>query len=326
MPKISIIIPVYNTEKYLDRCLSSVLRSSLKDIEVLIINDGSPDGELCNKYAESDTRVRVIHRSHQGVASSRNEGLRLASAPYIGFVDSDDMVHPQMFEVLHKLMLQHNADIVSCSVLEFADDDTKSYEHLSMRESDSQNVITMTGIDALKKFLISSPITSSAIWDKLYRKDIFNDLQFPDRKVSSDAAVAYKLYHKSNLVVHINTKYYYYAIRANSITNSEFSSANMGKLSTADEVLDFINANYPELIYYAKSFNIVTAMRLAAYFNKQTIDLYPKEYGKIKQILLSRENSRNPLLSHRHRLMLFLFKYYRSGFMALWKRRLKPAS
>jgi len=323
MPQISIIVPVYETEKYLDRCLHSILNGDFNDIEVLLINDGSPNGAACNKYANEDNRVRVVHRKHEGVSASRNIGIHLASAPCIGFVDSDDLIHPKMYSDLHELMQTHKADIVSCGMTEFTESESVSFQSYSLDKKYPLDIIKMDRADALKRFLRSDPITSSVVWGKLYDKRLFDDVTFPIRKVSGDAIVAYKLYHKATHIVHTHSRYYYYAIRRNSITNSGFSLSSMEKLVTSDEIINFIRADYPDLMDHARCFQTVTALRLAAYFDKDTITLHPQEYSEVKEILACPENRGNALLSPRHRSLLFLYNYCKPAFMMAWNHRLK---
>jgi len=321
-PKISIIIPAYNSEKYLEKCIHSILSSSFNDIEILLINDGSHNKEEIDRYETEDNRVKVIHRQHEGVSAARNEGLRLALAPYVSFVDSDDFIHPQMYATLYKLINEQNADIVSCNANELSENTIINQTNIELDDMSKPNLIIMDGCDAVKHFLLSNHITSSTVWGKLYDKKLFEDVRFPKRKVSGDAAVAFKLYIKSKRVVHINAPFYNYVIRKNSITNSGFSKSNMEKLDTSDEILAFSNKNNHDLVDYATSFHIVTAIRLAAYFDKKTIMRYPNEYKKIKDILLSKKKN-TTLLAPRHKILLFLFKYSKPLFRAVWKHRLK---
>ena len=323
-PKISIIIPVYKTEAYLEKCLRSVLEGDFKDVEVILVNDGSPNGHECSKYAEEDPRVKVIHQENKGVAAARNEGLRHATAPYIGFVDSDDWIHPHMYQQLYQLAKEHNADIVSCGMLEYVNDYPKK-KNCKPLGTDAPLEI-MTGTKALKRSLLSHPTAYSVVCDKLFARHLFDEISFPQGRVSGeDAAVTYKLYHRANRVVHTHTAYYAYVIRSQSVTNKMFSVSAMHKLDTAEEAAKYIQIHAPDLNYYAKSFEIITALRLAAYFDKPTQKQYPAEYTKINQILISANNHAKALLPQRHKILLTLYKFCKPAFFAIWRRRLKAA-
>lgn len=321
VPQISIIIPVFETERYLDKCLGSILNSDFVDYEILLIDDGSPNGYECDKFA--DERIRVIHKKNEGVSAARNEGLRLARAPFISFVDSDDFVHPKMFTHLYDLINAHNVDYVSCSSYEIIESETEDVFANDNVDLVSGHITSLNGSDALKMFLLSSPITPSVVWGRLYKRHLFEDVQFPIRKVSGDAAVAFKIHQKAQSIVHSEAKLYCYVIRDNSITNSGFSPITMQKLLTSREIIDSVSKTMPELADYATCFHIVTALRIAAYFDRNNRKVYPNEYKEIRRVLQSTTSKNNALLARRHKLLLFLFFYCNPAFLVLWKRRLK---
>jgi len=324
MPKISIIIPMYKTEAYLEKCLRSVLGGDFKDIEVILVNDGSPSGHECSKYAEEDPRVKVIHQENKGVAAARNEGLRHAAAPYIGFVDSDDWIHPHMYQQLYRLAKEHTADIVSCGMLEYVNGEPKKKNCKPLGTDAPQEI--MNGTKALKRSLLSHPTAYSVVWDKLFARHLFDEISFPEGRVSGeDAAVTYKLYHKANRIVHTHTAYYAYVIRNQSVTNKMFSASAMHKLDTAIEAVEYVNTHVPALSHHAKCFEIITALRLAAYFDKPTQKQYPAEYAKTNQILSNADKHAKALLPRRHKILLMLYKFCKPAFFAVWRRRLKAA-
>ncbi|MDR1913037.1 MAG: glycosyltransferase, partial [Clostridiales bacterium] len=202
--KISIIIPVYRTERYLEKCVQSVLASEFREIEALLIDDGSPDnsGALCDKMAEKDARVRVVHRVNQGLSAARNEGLRRASAPYVSFVDSDDWIHPQMFGELYRLIIEHNAQIASCGFLE-CPDSAEAFVKLPV----TPQVNVLNGMTALSMLLMSRASASHTAWGKLYDRKLFDGVEYPVGRMYEDAATTYKLYYKCGKAVHIKAPY-----------------------------------------------------------------------------------------------------------------------
>ena len=131
MPKVSIIVPVYNTEKYLHRCIDSILRQTLTDIEVILVDDGSFDssGKICEEYARKDSRLRVIHQKNAGVAVARNTGLDIASGDYIAFVDSDDYIEPNMYQSMMQVANQYDCDVVLCDCVKEHGNQTEVYTH-----------------------------------------------------------------------------------------------------------------------------------------------------------------------------------------------------
>lgn len=322
MPKISIIIPMYKTEPYLDKCMRSVLDGDFKEIEVILIDDGSPNGHECDKYAEQDSRVKVIHQENKGVAAARNKGLRHATAPRISFVDSDDWIHPQMYKVLYKLAEEHGADIVSCSIEEFSENQSDSTGNIIKKRKRPLEIFGNK--EGLKRSLLSHPTAYSVVFAKLISKSLFNNISFPEGRVSGeDAAVANKLYHMSKKSVHTYVSFYFYLIRGLSVTHQAFTPFVMHKLDTANETVEYIKTYVPDLFHYARCFEIITALRIAAYFNKIEQKKHFIEYTTIKRILFNLDRSTMAALPRRHKILICLFKYFRPMFLFVWRKRLK---
>lgn len=180
---ISIIVPVYNVEPYLRKCLDSILGQTHRDLEILIIDDGSTDGsgKICDEY-RYDERVRVFHTENRGLSAARNLGLDSASGDWIGFVDSDDWIEPDMYEVLIRKGEETGADVVECGC--HADYTTTSYEHSAIQR-------TVCGIDAVEA-LIKGEIRTQ-VWNKIWRSTLFTDVRFPEGRSFEDVATTYKL-------------------------------------------------------------------------------------------------------------------------------------
>jgi len=317
--KITIIVPVYKTEKYLDRCIRSILGGVFTDIEVLLVDDGSPDGFVCDEYAKKDSRVRVIrHNKNKGLSAARNEGLRQAQAAYIGFVDSDDWIHPSMYDDLYQLSMKYNADIVTCGMSE-----QTVYLAMTPYDKSTPEITIMDGMDALKKSLVSEPTASHTAWGKLYKRDLFEGVEYPEKRVYEDAATTYRLYYRTKRVVHTSAQYYFYYIHSGSISNSGFNPRSMDKMTAADEIIDFANENNPDLLPYAECFKTVTALRLAASMSSDDKKKHMVEHKKIDQILLNPYYRKNRMLSKRHKFLMKLYKYCKPAFNAVWRKRLK---
>lgn len=209
---ISIIIPVYNEEKYLDKCISSIVNQTYGNLEIILVDDESPDKcpQICNRWSKKDKRIKVVHKQNGGVASSRNEGLKNATGTIIGFVDSDDYIEKDMFEKLYKNLMMNNADISMCSYYdEYIDGRKKMGKHFD-------DFTIINGIDAIKNLLLEKNI-SNHLWNKIYKKELFDKIEFPLGRKMEDLSVMYRLFEKSKIIVFDNYIGYHYLQHENSI-------------------------------------------------------------------------------------------------------------
>ncbi len=214
---ISVIVPVYKTEPYLRQCVDSILEQTYRDIEVLLIDDGSPDkcGEICDEYAEKDNRVRVFHTENRGISAARNLGLKEARGEYIGFVDSDDWIEPDMYETLLKRLQESGADIAVCGVW---------YQSSSVSKTSKMQDEVLLRDDALKA-LIEFRLNNYA-WNKLYKCSLFETVAFPEGINYEDAEIMHMLLSRSNKTALVSAGLYHYRLRQGSITNI-FSARNL---------------------------------------------------------------------------------------------------
>lgn len=181
---ISVIVPVYNVEPYLRKCLDSILAQTYRDLEILVIDDGSKDesGAICDEYAEKDNRIRVFHTENKGLSCARNLGLDNAKGDWIGFVDSDDWIEPDMYEALMRKAEETGVDIVECGVLtEYA---TRTIKYSAINA-------TVSSTEALNALIKGSIRTQ--VWNKIYRSSLFNNIRFPDGQAYEDISTTYKL-------------------------------------------------------------------------------------------------------------------------------------
>ena len=206
---ISIIVPVYKTEAYLRKCIESILAQTHKELDIILVEDGSPDqcGSICDYYASIDSRIRVFHESNGGPSSARNVGLENAIGDYIGFVDSDDWIEPDMFEYLMQGLLASNAQISTCGIIHASD---KKYITVNNPYS------VLSTEDALRG-LLSDNIDNSCC-NKLFSRGLWDDLRFPLSKYYEDVLTIYKVFEKAELVVQLPDAKYYFQVRLDSIT------------------------------------------------------------------------------------------------------------
>lgn len=234
-PILSIIVPVYNVEKYINRCIDSILNQQFSDFELILVDDGSPDncGQICDDYAKKDSRIRVIHKENGGLGSARNVGIELSRGNYIGFVDSDDWISTDMYAFLIQIALEHKADIVSGSYIL-----TKgSSEHLPKRYTTK----TFEGIDKLRFYLelgMKYRISDYPVWNKIYKKDLFKDIRFPERQLFEDMATNFMLINKANKYVTSDKPVYFYFQDGESITRNGFKKQDYDLLLVSNQMLD----------------------------------------------------------------------------------------
>ncbi len=181
---ISVIVPVYNVELYLRKCIDSILAQTYRDLEILVVDDGSTDGSgaICDEYAGKDDRIKVFHTENRGLSAARNLGLDNTTGDWIGFIDSDDWIEPDMYEVLLRKAEETRADIIECGC--YADYTTTSYGHLAIQK-------TVSGIDAVEA-LIRGEIRTQ-VWNKIWRSNLFSEIRFPEGHSFEDVATTYKL-------------------------------------------------------------------------------------------------------------------------------------
>ena len=219
MPQITVIVPVYKVEPYLRRCVDSILNQSFTDFELVLVDDGSPDGcgAICDEYAAADSRVHVIHQENGGLSAARNAGIDRAFADsdseWLAFVDSDDWVHPQYLALLHAAALENHTAISICAYRETAAFDG----HFPPMEKTRAEVA-----DALT-FYTERNLIATVAWNKLYRKELFAQYRYPVGKVHEDEFLTYKLLHRAGKIAYIGQELYAYFVNDAGITRRPFS-------------------------------------------------------------------------------------------------------
>ena len=252
---VTVIIPVYKVEKYLSRCVESILSQTYSRLEIILVDDGSPDrcGEMCDEYRNRDQRVVVVHKKNGGLSSARNAGIKLSHGEFLCFVDSDDYIQTDMIEQLLKAALCRNTRISAC---DFTSDEHKLQDGLR------DDIKLYSAAEAIREILRDGEICTSA-WAKLYEKSLFDEISFPEGKYYEDYATTYKLIHKAGNVAFAATKKYFYTINSGGITKSAFSPKHMDYFSISEELEAFVGRNYPELISLVR--NRCTDMAISLY-------------------------------------------------------------
>lgn len=223
MPLISIIVPVYNVEKYLERCVGSIISQTYENQEIILVNDGSPDksGEICDTFAQIDSRIEVYHKENGGLSDARNFGVEHSSGEYIAFIDSDDYIAPNYIEYLLSLIKKYNADISACYMTE-----TYGYTADYRTNDEFQNEQLLTGKEACLKLFGNLYSVLVTAWGKLYRSDIVKKYIFPVGKIHEDEATTCKYYYEATRVAVGNRCLYAYYKNPKGIMHTKGNSIN----------------------------------------------------------------------------------------------------
>ena len=244
---ISVIIPVYQVEKYIERCLKSVINQTYNNIEIVLIDDGSKDqsGKICDEYAKRDKRIIVIHKKNEGVSITRNVGLDNAHGNYITFVDSDDYVDEKYIENLYRQAKINNADISITGTQDFKDDferiiKFRPYESVLNKEK------------AIKE-LLSEKYFTCVIWGKLYKRELWNNIKFnPQTKIAEDFEVIYLLLKKANIVsIDTTDLLYFYRIRPDSANAYKYNKDFENEIYLTEKIKEDVMNNFPKIYDYA---------------------------------------------------------------------------
>lgn len=230
---LSIVVPVYNVKKYVQHCIESLINQTYTNLEIILVDDGSTDGSgiLCDELAEKDKRIQVIHKPNGGLSDARNTGIDIASGKYIGFVDSDDWVSPDMYEKMLESMIKENADIVVCGwIEEFRDISRKKCPYPKSLDKNQ----------AMIELLNNITIADHA-WDKLYRTHLFREIRYPIGKTYEDIRTTHRLFNLSEKIIFISEAFYHYRQRRGSIARGSF---NLKKIEWLDAVESLREAPY----------------------------------------------------------------------------------
>lgn len=230
-PKISVIVPVYNVEPYLRCCLDSIVNQTYKNLEIILVDDGSPDnsGAICDEYASQDARITVIHKENGGLSAARNSGIEHAEGEFLCFIDADDMVHYSFVEVLHNACVRTGAKISVCNFC-------VAPQFLECTQT-VPSVYTSKQISM--KLCTDSTGTLSVTWNKLYASALFREIKFPVGRIHEDDATTYRLFWECTNCAVVSDVLYFYRQRENSIVNSDFSEKRMDAAIAYLERADF---------------------------------------------------------------------------------------
>ncbi len=272
-PLISIIVPVYKVEQYLDRCVESIVNQTYKNLEIILVDDGSPDNcpQMCDAWAEKDERVKVIHKQNGGVSRARNEGMKVALGEFISFVDSDDWVADRFVETLYLVALNNDCDIVECEYI-VCDDSNVCVDNTT------EKVEFYTAEETLCHNLCDT-MFKDIVWNRLYRKCVAASVDFfPDTR-HEDVFWVYQVLAQSTKSAHISAPMYFYFQRSGSYMNEAYFSGRLVGVDAANQRYEFIKSNFNSLVPIAQSRFIGMCMYHSQQLLKWKIEGY-KTYFK----------------------------------------------
>lgn len=304
--KISIIIPIYKVEKYLDKCVESVVNQTYKNLEIILVDDGSPDNcpKMCDEWAKKDKRIKVIHKENGGLSDARNKGLDIATGDHIMFLDSDDYVSTQICEKLLDLSLKNNADISMCDLLSFYED-----EDLPIVNANYETIVLNRAqiIEQIYKPTLNLLMVAVA---KLYKKEVLKNIRYPIGRLHEDEFVIHRVIYEANNFAYTTEKLYYYLKRRESITAVKKQKNITDVLEAFKNRYDFLNEKFPENknrnnLFYIGMLRAVYATKFWATkeLKNEILKTYKSLYKQTKHV-----GFKNRLFYHFPHLTAFVFK------------------
>ena len=268
-PKISVIVPVYKAELYLEQCVKSICAQTYRNLEIILVDDGSPDrcGEMCDAFSAKDPRIRVLHKENGGQSAAQNAALDIATGNYIGFVDADDWIEPNMYETLYRLLTEQDAQISACGARLVFEDGSTSY--LNTNYPADRNRRVFTTLDALENVISNKQLTNS-LWDKLYCRSIWDGLRLSEGKIYEDMELIPKCLEKAQTVVYDPTPLYHYRQTATSTIRGEFTPARFAESDVALAIADDYKTRYPRLYPRAFAYYISVSLTIIHRSRKAT--------------------------------------------------------
>jgi len=311
---ITIISAVYNVDEYLDDCIKSILNQTYKNIEVILVDDGSTDksGEICDKYAKQDNRIKVIHQKNSGrPGAPRNRGIEAATGKYIAFIDSDDMYRENYIETLYKLLIKNDADISVCNYF-------KLYSKNIDIDTSDEVLKEYSNIEYLRLFNSDASDTCVVIWNKLYKKELIGDIRFPEGKSHEDEAFTYKVIYKANKIVKTSKKLYlHFYLNQESEMKAKFGLNRLNAYEFIDERIEFFKKLDKDL-YDEAIIHYLLRVRndyYSAYkaHSKECVDFLAKKHDDIYMIF----KERKICTSKRNKCLIYLFAKFRPLFIVI---------
>lgn len=290
MPKVSVIVPAYNVEKYLRKSMNCILNQTFSDFEVILIDDGSNDSTpaICDELSRSDSRVKCFHKSNGGVSAARNYGLDRITGKYMTFIDSDDMVTEDYLETL--LQLLENSSNAQISMV----NGKAVLENEKTIPEKENEILNVTVEQAVQMMLLRKKYTH-ANWGKLYKSELWENIRFPENIVYDDYDTTYRVYAGAQRVVCADCVKYFYVQREGSLMHAKCSERTLSVLDVADDITAFMIKTWPDSKIYAIDMQIATYMKNMQAILNTGMDAYPESQNRI--VTLVKRNAKDLILS-----------------------------
>lgn len=274
---ISVIVPVYNVEKYLRQCVQCIIEQTYEKLEIILVDDGSTDSchKLCDDYALQDSRIRVVHKKNGGLSDARNVGIAVSSGEYIALIDSDDYISLDYIEYLYRLIIDSRADMSICQRWDVDESGNP------LREGRRYEDAVINGNKKCMKEFFTNPAMDTVAWGKLYKKSLFNNVQYPFGKYHEDVFTTYLLIAQCSCIAIGKERKYFYRQRNSSISNRTFTQKHLDSVEGKLECRQFMIRHYPELVQYANADVVYAANQCALRMIKAGI--IKKEYIRFLQ-------------------------------------------
>ncbi|WP_049962657.1 glycosyltransferase [Ruminococcus sp. HUN007] len=313
MSLISVIVPVYKVEKYLDRCIDSIVNQTFKDIEIILIDDGSPDNcsKMCDEWGERDSRIVVIHQENQGLSAARNSGIRIAKGDYFTFVDSDDWISPTMISDLYEIINKHDADISICNFI-------RTDRKMNKEDSEDSKELVYSQEEFMKLIMrINGNRCIHYAWGKLYKRKVIDfDEHYPVGMLNEDVEGMFKAVIQSQKIVETNKIGYYYFNNTESISRTKFGINFLSLHEVWNRILSLAESRAPQYYDYVK-YNYIRSdftilMDYILYGDEQT-DI---KYNDEKEIILKRLKNniwilfKSPMKMNRKIMLIFIAYFF----------------
>lgn len=307
---ISVIVPIYNIEKYIDRCVESVVNQTYKNLEIILVDDGSTDNSssVCDDWAKRDSRIKVIHKKNGGLSDARNFGLDNAKGDYIAFVDGDDFIDINMYDSMLNYLKKYNCDICICGINKIEN----GREFITRPYMYSNNEFTILNNENALVELLNDRLDVSSC-NKLYKKEIINDLRFPYGITNEDFALMYKFFYRSNQIIIINENYYKYIQRQGSITTTKFNERQFDKYYNCIQMMDFIEENIPNLINEAKYYLWYHTFCLLKQLYLENLIISYSKYAKELKTTLKKDSfiiMKSKKLSYKEKIIYLVISFF----------------
>lgn len=304
---ISIIIPVYNVSKYLDECLKSVVGQTYKNIQIILVNDGSTDnsGAICEEWKKKDDRIEVIHKANGGLSSARNVGIEKAQGEYLMFVDSDDIISFNLCELLYNLLIENDADLAICNALHIFND-TK----VEFQIDDKIEICCFNRNEAICNLWYQKVFLPSA-WGKLYKKELFDNIRFTEGIIFEDIDIMHEIFYLCDKIVYTNDPGYGYVHHENSITTKKYALRDNVILDICEKIINFASNKDIEIKKAAQAYSVTGALRV--YLNAPKTVEYQKAIAKAKEILrlYGKDVLKDVNIRKKNKYALYLYFYGR---------------